>query len=104
MRHLDQASVSDRKIFTEFARRRAVITRTAVSLGVAMGLVTLLGIYHIVPMVSTVVFLGLGFAYGAIVNVRIWRCPDCKAHLGKLYFGIQQPKHCPGCGVQLIAD
>jgi hypothetical protein len=43
-------------------------------------------------------FLGLILA-ALLFSFRNWRCPACDKYLGKNF----NPKHCPGCGVELHA-
>ncbi|MCL5782134.1 MAG: hypothetical protein M1459_02125 [Patescibacteria group bacterium] len=45
---------------------------------------------YVVP--SLIVVIG-----GAIYAAVTWRCPNCRASLGKLAY----PKNCPKCGVEL---
>ncbi len=92
------------RVAAQFSSRRLLLTQLAVLLGiVAAGLLTLayLGIAH--QSVITVL-VGLLLAFALVVNLRLWRCPSCNGHLGKLYIGIKQPKFCPNCGIRLIED
>lgn len=46
------------------------------------------------------VFVSLGLSVWGVH--KFWRCPSCQKHLGKLYIGLDHPKYCPECGIELI--
>ncbi len=98
-------TISEEQVVAEFAFRRKAITRVAVLLGVVIGLAIIL-LYNnrIVGngnALATIVLVAV-FIAAAFVNVKLWRCPACNGHLGKLYLGLRWPKHCPNCGITLV--
>ena len=92
------------KITIEFRNRRAAIVRLAIILGVLSVAVLILAYQGMAPKYVSATILILFFVFAAIVNLRLWRCPACNGHLGKLYLGLNEPRYCPRCGVKLIED
>jgi len=89
----------------EFQRRRKTITRLAIAIAVLSLLVTGTFFTGIIssPVTAALIFLAVGFC-AAYTNFKLWRCPSCKAHLGRLYIGVSGPKFCPQCGIRLAPD
>lgn len=54
---------------------------------------TMLGVpvATMVPVLFVVVVAAVAFSF------RNWRCPACRAYLGRKF----NPRHCPGCGAEL---
>jgi hypothetical protein len=96
--------ISKEQVFKESRRRRTTITRLAIILGIIVAAVVTLKNFGIASNTLTMILLVVSFATGALVNAKVWRCPSCKGHLGKLYLGLKYPKHCPNCGIKLIDD
>ncbi len=97
-------SVNEENVFAEFTHRRKIITISAIVTGTLVGVaVVLLRNSQVSDMVAMALFVVVS-VLAAIVNLKFWRCPVCNGHLGKLYLGLKKPKHCPACGVQLVAS
>jgi|GEM_PF-1771324 len=97
-------TMAEDQVVAEFKNRRKTITRFAVVLGVvAAALVSAVSLGATARQAS-ILALVITFVVSAIVNARVWRCPSCNGHLGKLYLGLQEPKHCQNCGIRLIAE
>ncbi len=94
--------VEQRRIFEQFARQRKMIVFLAADMALLVAIVLALFFTGIAPPTIAVGLLLASFGFGAVVNLRLWRCPHCKQHLGKLYFGISEPRFCPHCAVPLI--
>jgi hypothetical protein len=97
--------MSEEEVVAEFAVRRKRITQLAVLSGVVVGLAIL--VLYNNRMVSNgnviaALVVGAVVIVAAFVNVKLWRCPACEGHLGKLYLGLRWPKHCPNCGIALV--
>ncbi|WP_294949001.1 hypothetical protein [Sulfurivirga sp.] len=82
-------------------RRRAIQSLAVIAALTATAIVSLLFLDVLNTRVAVPALL-VGFSYAVWVNMRLWRCPACGAHLGKLYLGLNGPKHCPNCGVRLV--
>jgi len=96
--------IDQRQVIAAFDNKRRTLTRSAV---IIVAVVVGLGIQAYQggltkPMAA--VFFAVSFVWGLIVNVKIWRCPACNGHLGKLYLGLKFPKYCPNCGVMLMNE
>lgn len=96
--------ISDEEVVAEFEKRRATITRLAIITGIGGGAVLVLAYLGLASNTAAVLLFVIVGVYAAIVNVRTWRCPSCSGHLGKLYLGLKEPKHCPNCGIRLIEE
>ncbi len=92
------------RIQKEFAQRQARIAR--LTLGLAAYTMLVLGLHFLqITSIQLTIALFIGsLAYGLVVHLRIWRCPACNGHLGKLYIGLKAPKYCPQCGVRLVNE
>ena len=88
----------------EFSKRRRALLWWAVMLGVAGAIGVFLASTGLQPKPVVAVFMGVVLVFAVVVNLKIWRCPACNGHLGRLYIGIDQPKFCPNCGIKLVAD
>jgi len=96
--------MGEKEIIAEFEARRSRLTRFTVILGVIIGTVSLMAYYESLSKSMTAVLLVASFIWALIVHVRIWRCPSCNGHLGRLYLGLKLPKFCPQCGIKLIGE
>ena len=94
--------ISEEEVIAEFSTRRTKVTRLAVSVGIlAVG--TLVFLYQgVASDTIMIILLVLIFVAAVYMNIKIWRCPSCKGHLGKLYLGLKGPTHCPNCGIRLL--
>lgn len=91
------------RIQQEFIRNRKKLYRVVVISALLMfGIVYLLEskIAGFVPAIL-LMFASIGLSIWGVTT--FWRCPSCRCHLGKLYIGLDHPKYCPECGVQLLA-
>lgn len=95
-------NISEEKVVAEFAVRHAMITRLAIVAALITG-VAFFFLYKGLASNTTAIILFIAiFILAAFVNIKVWRCPSCGGHLGKLYLGLKQPKHCPNCGIKLV--
>ncbi len=94
-------NISTEKIIEEFAIRRASITKLAIFAGIISGAAMLLLYVGVASNVVTAILLAAVFIAAAFINIKLWRCPACNGHLGKLYLGLKGPKFCPACGIKL---
>ncbi len=95
-------NISEEKVVAEFAIRRAKIAQLAIIVGVIAGVVIIFLYQDIASNAIALILLVVVFISAAFVNMKVWRCPSCNGHLGKLYLGLKEPKHCPSCGIKLI--
>jgi len=96
-------NISDEKVIEEFARRRAGISKLAILVGIISGAAILLLYTGIASNVVAVTLFAAVFVAAAVVHIKLWRCPACNGHLGKLYLGLKGLKFCPVCGIKLSA-
>ena len=94
--------LSEKEITKEFVRRRKRLMVIAIIFGVTISAVVLGALQGWMPNAATATVLIISFLWAFIANMRMWRCPSCNGHLGKLYLGINLPKYCPHCGIKLI--
>ncbi len=97
-------NISEKKVATEFAIRRAKITRLAIIVGAIVGTAIIFMYQGLVSNAIAMILLVVVFISAAYVNMKVWRCPSCDGHLGKLYLGLKEPKYCPNCGIKLIEE
>ena len=72
---------SEEEVVAEFAKRRAKVTRLAVSVGIiAVGAIVFL-YQGVASDTMTAILLVLIFVATSYVNIKIWRCPSCKGYL-----------------------
>ncbi len=95
-------NISKEEVIAEFRNRRERINRLAVTLGIIAGATVILTYVGVASNTTAAFLLAVFFIWAGFVNVKVWRCPSCNAHLGKLYLGLKEPKHCPNCGIKLI--
>ncbi|NGP89703.1 hypothetical protein [Fodinibius halophilus] len=83
------------------ANRKKLYVVVVVSALLMFGIVYLLemNMVGLVPGLA-LVLATIGLSIWGVTS--FWRCPSCNGHLGKLYIGLDHPKYCPGCGVELI--
>jgi len=93
--------ISEEEVIAEFSKRRKRVTQLAVSLGILVGVLVIL-YQGVASNTIMIILLVLLFVAAAYMNIKIWRCPSCNGHLGKLYLGLKGPKHCPNCGIRLL--
>ena len=90
------------QVIREFQARRQKITRAAVFGAVAVALILVSPHYFGVdPRTGRAALMLIVFAVALWIHLRVWRCPHCGGHPGKLYLGLPEPFYCPQCGVQL---
>lgn len=90
------------RIQQEFIENRKKLYVVIVASGSLMfGIIYLLEtkIVELVPAFA-LIFATIGLSIWG--GTTFWRCPSCKGHLGKLYIGLDHPKYCPECGIELI--
>ncbi len=97
-------NIDEQKVAAEFAIRRAKINRLAVIVGVIVGAAIILLYQGLASNAITMILLVVVFISAAYVNMKVWRCPLCNGHLGKLYLGLKEPKYCPNCGIKFIEE
>ena len=95
---------AEKRVVAEFERRRSKITRWAIVFGVVVAAVIIMSYQGGISKTMTAVLLVVSFVWALAVHAKIWRCPSCNGHLGKLYLGLKLPKHCPHCGICLIEE
>ena len=89
--------VDEKKVIAEFEKRRSNLTRLAIIIGVIVAAVCIMAYQSGISKTTTAVLLSVSFVWALIVHVKIWRCPCCNGHLGRLYLGLKLPKYCPHC-------
>ncbi len=95
-------NISAEEVIAEFTIRRAKITRLAIVLGIIAGGAVIFFYQGITSNTPAIILLAVVFAFAIYVHIKVWRCPSCNGHLGRLYLGLKEPKHCPNCGIKLI--
>jgi membrane protein YdbS with pleckstrin-like domain len=93
---------SNKAVVEEFAARRRLTGRLTLITAVIIGLVLFYAYNNEITKTTATFILIVLFIWAFTVNFKLWRCPSCNGHLGKLYFGLSYPKYCPNCGVKLI--
>ena len=96
--------IGEKEVIAEFEERRSKLTRLAIIIGVIVGAVSIVAYQSGISKTMTGILLAVSFIWALIVHVKLWRCPSCNGHLGRLYLGLKLPKFCPHCGIQLIED
>ncbi len=96
--------MDERAVIEEFTRRRRQVTGLALILGGFAGLALVLLHFDMASRVATATVILGSSVFAVIVNLRLWRCPSCQGHLGRLYLGLKQPRFCPQCGIRLVDD
>ena len=94
----------EKEVIAEFEKRRSKLTRLAIIIGIVVGVVSLIAYESGISKAMTAILLSASFIWALIAHVKLWRCPSCNGHLGRLYLGLKLPKFCPHCGIQLIED
>ena len=94
--------LSEKEVIAEFEARRSKLTRLAIILGTVVGVIVFMRYQNGTSTATTAILLAAAFIWAVMVNVKIWRCPSCGGHLGRLYLGLKEPKFCPNCGIKLI--
>ena len=95
---------AEKKVIAEFEKRRRNLTRFVIIAGVFVAVVSSLAYQSGLSKMTAVALLVVSFACALIVHIKIWRCPSCNGHLGRLYLGLKLPKYCPHCGIALIEE
>jgi len=95
-------TISEKDVIAEFEERRSKLARFAIIIGITIGAVILMAFQNGISNNVTAIILAISFVWALIVHVKIWRCPSCNGHLGRLYLGLKLPKYCPHCGIKLI--
>ncbi|MFV1977671.1 MAG: hypothetical protein ACC651_18165 [Candidatus Scalindua sp.] len=95
---------SEKEVLAEFEERRRKLTRLALTIGIVIGAVMLVRYQLGISKAMTAIFLAASFLWAIIVHFKLWRCPSCDGHLGRLYLGLKLPKFCPHCGIRLIKE
>jgi len=95
-------NISEKEVVEEFRNRREKITRLAVTLGIIAGAIVIMTYTGVASKTTAAFLLVVFFISTVFVHLKIWRCPSCNGHLGRLYLGLKEPKHCPNCGIRLI--
>ena len=94
--------IDEKEVIAEFEVRRSKLTRFTIIVGAIVGAVSLMAYQSGISKTMTAILLAISFIWALIVHVKIWRCPSCNGHLGRLYLGLKLPKFCPHCGIKLI--
>jgi len=95
-------NIDEKEVIAEFEERRSKLTRLAIIIGVIVGAVSIMAYQSGISKTMTAIILIISFIWALIVHVKIWRCPSCNGHLGRLYLGLKLPRYCPHCGIKLI--
>ncbi len=98
---MDKTS-SEIEVVSEFRNRQRMINRLAIVVGIITGVAIILGFLGIASNTIAALLITVVFVSALFVNLKVWRCPSCNGHLGKLYLGLKEPKHCPNCGIKLV--
>jgi len=96
--------INEKEVIAEFEERRSKLTRLAILIGVIVGAVSLMAYQSGMSKTMTAIILTVSFIWALVVHVKIWRCPSCNGHLGRLYLGLKLPKYCLHCGIKLIEE
>ena len=91
-----------KEVIAEFEERRSKLTRLAIIIGIVVGAVSLMAYEGGISKAITAIFLSGSFVWALVVHVKLWRCPSCNGHLGRLSLVLKLPKFCPHCGIHLI--
>ena len=94
--------IDEKEVIAEFEVRRSKLTRFTIIVGAIVAAVSLMAYQSGISKTMTAILLAISFIWALIVHVKIWRCPSCNGHLGRLYLGLKLPKFCPHCGIKLI--
>ena len=97
-------NVCEKAVVSEFENRRSKLTRFAIIIGIIVGATSLIAFQGGIPKAMAATLMVISFMWALIVHVKIWRCPSCNGHLGRLYLGLKLPKFCPKCGIRLIEE
>jgi len=95
-------NISEKEVVADFTIRRTKITRLAIMLGIIAGGAIIFLYQGIATNTTAIILLVVIFVSAAFINIKLWRCPSCNGHLGKLYLGLKKPRHCPNCGIKLV--
>ncbi len=71
---------------------------------VIAGAISIVAYQSGISKTMTGALLVVSFVWALIVHVKLWRCPSCNGHLGRLYLGLKLPKFCPHCGIRLFDE
>ncbi len=89
-------------VISELEKRRRKLAIIAFIAGVTTGTFILVALQNKISNTFMVAILVILFMFAFIVNVKLWRCPSCNGHLGKLHLDLKLPKYCPHCGTRLV--
>ncbi len=104
MTHVPRKYFNEKEVISEFEKRRRKLTRLALVIGIVIGAVILVRYQLGIPKEMTAILLAVSFVWAFIVHFKLWRCPSCDGHLGRVYLGLKLPKFCPHCGIRLIKE
>lgn len=93
---------SNQEIVSALKDRRRKIVRLAFIVGAVVGVAIILGSLGFASNTIVIATLIICFVAALFINLKLWRCPSCNGHLGKLYFGLEEPKYCSVCGIKLL--
>jgi len=98
-------SLEQRRVIEEFAERRKKIYQLIVLVLALAGAVLFFTLRSgVLTRPAGAVVMLFVFMVALFVNLKIWRCPHCGRHLGKLYIGLKHPRFCPECGIRLLEE
>ena len=97
-----EKNISEKIVFAEFENRRRKITLIAITLGVLVGAIVIIEYQRGVTDSVMAIVLAASFIWAILAHVKLWRCPSCNGHLGRLYLSLKEPRYCPNCGIKLI--
>ena len=97
-----EKNISEKIVFAEFENRRRKITLIAITLGVLVGAIVIIEYQRGVTDSVMAIVLAASFIWAILAHVKLWRCPSCNGHLGRLYLGLKEPRYCLNCGIKLI--
>lgn len=98
----ESMGLSNRRIRSSFLERRRNIYRTLFVLVVVVGIGGYLQATGTGPAYVPLLIYVSAMVAALVINLKLWRCPACNGHLGKLYIGLDEPTYCPNCGTQLM--
>ena len=95
--------LEERRVIAEFAKRRKKIyTLIALIVILTGGVLFLIFKEEALTRPAGALLMVAIFAITLFGHLRIWRCPHCNGHLGRLYLGLDSPRFCPQCGIRLV--
>ena len=93
---------SEDEIVTSFLKKRKLLYIHIIIITI-MGIIAMVLFYKYgMDKKATAAIMVVSGLWSWYIHKKLWRCPSCDGHLGRLYIGLKLPKFCPECGVKLI--